>query len=233
MGWKWCQQLVRWIVFWYNVDPRCQEKAQPTTPRTVSFVTLAPKPDFHLHCDQPQHETHNLQHTLSEWFCGCFGIPLKNQCLRMLFLYSTQGSDKICQKPSEIYITKLHSTHLPFCKTPATATNARTKAPIYKLRGRRCSRRMAHSDPPPPARRGQGVPDSLQTLTDLTDLQTPKALRGPRLCRRPLPPNRSFHTSASFSQIFFIFLPLKNSSKFGPLSNPPQISQIGPLGTQS
>jgi hypothetical protein len=57
-----------------------------------------------------------------------------------------QQTIKNCQKPSEIYITNLHSTHLPFCKTPATATNARTKAPIYKVRGRRCSRRMAHSD---------------------------------------------------------------------------------------
>ena len=107
--------------FLIQFRPTLPKKTQPTTPRTFSFVTLAPKPDFHLHCDQPQHETHNLQHTLSEWICGCFGIPLKNQCLRMLFLYSTQGSDKICQKPSEIYITKLHSTHLPFCKTSATA----------------------------------------------------------------------------------------------------------------
>ena len=64
------------------------------------FLTLVPKPDFHLHCDQPQHETHNLQHILSEWICGCFGIPFSDRYLRMLFLYSTnkkQGSDKICQ----------------------------------------------------------------------------------------------------------------------------------------
>mgnify|MGYP002805218888 CR=1 FL=1 len=97
MGWKWCQKLIRWVVFYTISTHTAPKKPQPTTPRTFSFVTLAPKPDFHLHCDQPQHETHNLQHTLSEWICGCFGIPLKNQCLRMLFLYSTQGSDKICQ----------------------------------------------------------------------------------------------------------------------------------------
>jgi hypothetical protein len=26
-----------------------KKRRQPTTPRTFSFVTLAPKPDFHLH----------------------------------------------------------------------------------------------------------------------------------------------------------------------------------------
>ena len=82
------------------------------------------------------------------------------RCFRTYFCRSLHGEQpqqtiKNCQKPSEISTTKLHSTNLPFCKTPATATNARTKAPIYKVRGRRCSRRMAHSDPPPPAS-GQG-----------------------------------------------------------------------------
>ena len=73
------------------------------------------------------------------------------RCFRTYFCRSLHGEQpqqtiKNCQKPSEISTTKLHSTNLPFCKTPATATNARTKAPIYKVRGRRCSRRMAHSD---------------------------------------------------------------------------------------
>ena len=77
--------------------PTLPKTTQPTTPRTFFSVTLAPKPDFHLHRDQPQHETHNPRHTLSEWICCCFGIPFLDRCLRMFFLYSTQGSDKICQ----------------------------------------------------------------------------------------------------------------------------------------
>ena len=71
--------------------------------------------------------------------------------LRSLNGEQPQRTIKNCQKPSEISTTKLHSDNLAFCTTPAAATNARTKTPIYKVRGRRCSRRMAHSDPPPPA----------------------------------------------------------------------------------
>ena len=139
MGWKWCQILILWVVFWYNFDPRCQKKTQPTTPRTFSFVTLAPKPDFHLHCDQPQHETHNLQHTLSEWICGCFGIPLKNRCLRMLFLYSTQGSDKICQdlqRSAKIKQDQPKDRQAQTCKRHLQKQIMKRRAP--KMRGRRC-----------------------------------------------------------------------------------------------
>ena len=149
MGWKWCQILILWVVFWYNFDPRCQKRTQPTTPRTFSFVTLAPKPDFHLHCDQPQHETHNLQHTLSEWICGCFGIPLKNQCLRMLFLYSTQGSDKICQdlqRSAKICQDQTRSTKgsaSTNLQAPLAETNHET--PSSKNEGAALSRRMASS----------------------------------------------------------------------------------------
>jgi len=50
--------------FLIQFRPTLPKKSQPTTPRTFYFVTLAPKPDLNLHCDQPQHETHNLQHTL-------------------------------------------------------------------------------------------------------------------------------------------------------------------------
>ena len=90
-------------------------------------------------------------------------IDFRTYFCRSLHGEQPQQTIKNCQKPSEIYITKLHSTHLPFCKTPATATNARTKPPIYKVRGRRCSRRMAHSDPPPPAS-GQGWNGVLRPL---------------------------------------------------------------------
>ena len=64
-------------------------------------------------------------------------------------------------------------------------------------------------------------------------LQTQKARRGPRLCRRPLRPKTSFHTSASFFCFFSFLAPLKRSSKIGPLSHPPKVSKFGPLGTQS
>ena len=129
--------------------PTLPKKTQPTTPRTFSFVTLAPKPDFHLHCDQPQHETHNLQHTLSEWICGCFGIPLKNQCLRMLFLYSTQGSDKICQdlqRSAKICQDQTRSTKgsaSTNLQAPLAETNHET--PSSKNEGAAVSRRMASS----------------------------------------------------------------------------------------
>ena len=115
----------------------------------------------------------------------------------MIFWYFVeQRTIKSWQKSSEIFTMKLHGHNSPLSKTPAAATNACTETPSYKMGGRRCSRLMAHSDPPPPARRGQGVWNSLQIWRILTDWQTPKALRGPRLCRRPFLPNRSFHTSA-------------------------------------
>ena len=49
------------------------------------------------------------------------------RCLGTYFCRSLHGEQpqqtiKNCQKPSEISITKLHSTHLAFCKTPAIAT---------------------------------------------------------------------------------------------------------------
>jgi hypothetical protein len=40
---------------------------------------------------------------------------------------------------------------LQFAVTPAAATNACPKTPRFKIGGRRCSRRMAHSDLPPPS----------------------------------------------------------------------------------
>ena len=116
------------------------------------------------------------------------------RCFRTYFCRSLHGEQpqqtiKNCQKPSEISITKLHSTHLPFCKTPATATNARTKAPIYKVRGRRCSRRMAHSDPPPPAsgQAGNGVLGPLRVFLQISEIFRLQSLTGPTLRRRPLP----------------------------------------------
>ena len=57
---------------------------------------------------------------------------------------------KNCKKLSTILITKLHNVNLPLCRTPAVATNTCTKTPSFKIGVRRCSRRMAHSDPPHP-----------------------------------------------------------------------------------
>ena len=63
----------------------------------------------------------------------------------------------------------------------------------------------------------------LQTLSILTFLQTPKPLRGPRLCRRPFPPKPSFHIPASFFHIFFIFFAdqkfIKNPTSIKPSQN--------------
>jgi hypothetical protein len=135
--------------FLYNFDPRCQKRAQPTTPRTFSFVTLAPKPDFHLHCDQPQHETHNPQHILSEWIWCCLGIPFLDRCLRMFFLYSTQGSDKICQdlqRSAKICQDQTRSTKgsaSTNLQAPLAETNHET--PSSKNEGAAVSRRMASS----------------------------------------------------------------------------------------
>ena len=119
--------------------PTLQKQTQPTTPRTFSFVTLAPKPDFHLHCDQPQHETHNPQHILSEWICCCLGIPFLDRCLRMFFLYSTQGSDKICQdlqRSAKIKQDQPKDRQAQTCKRHLQKQIMKRRAP--KMRGRRC-----------------------------------------------------------------------------------------------
>ena len=113
-----------------------------TTHNTTNFfffVTLAPKPDFHLHRDQPQHETHNPQHILSEWICCCLGIPFLDRCLRMFFLYSTQGSDKICQdlqRSAKIKQDQPKDRQAQTCKRHLQKQIMKRRAP--KMRGRRC-----------------------------------------------------------------------------------------------
>ena len=61
-------------LFFDTMSTHAAKKNTTHNTTNLFFVTLAPKPDFHLHCDQPQHEIHNLQHTPSEWICCCFGI---------------------------------------------------------------------------------------------------------------------------------------------------------------
>ena len=128
-----------WGCFLIQFRPTLPRKNTTHNTTNLFFVTLAPKPDFHLHCDQPQHETHNLQHTLSEWICGCFGIPLKKQCLRMFFLYSTQGSDKICQdlqRSAKIKQDQPKDRQAQTCKRHLQKQIMKRRAP--KMRGRRC-----------------------------------------------------------------------------------------------
>ena len=97
-----------------------------------------------------------------------------------------QRTIKNCQKPLEISTTKLQNDYLPFCRTPAAAINVRTKTPISKVRGRRCSRRMAHSDPPPPSGGRTACQTKLRIL-QISEFSDSKSLCGPTLRRRPLP----------------------------------------------
>ena len=75
-----------------------------------------------------------------------FWLPFLTVFCRSLNGEQPQRTIKSCRKPFEISTATLHCHHFAFCRTPAAATNARTKPPSYKMGGRRCSRRMAHSD---------------------------------------------------------------------------------------
>ena len=67
-------------------------------------------------------------------------------------------------------------------------------------RGRR--QRRNPLNPPPPARRGQGVPDDFAN-SNLTFLQTPKPLQDTAFCRRPLPAEIIFsHLRLIFPDFF-------------------------------
>ena len=136
------------------------KKHNPQHHEPCVFVTLAPKPDFHLHCDQPQHETHNLQHTLSDMNCGCFGIPFLDRCLRMFF-FTLQIKNKVLTRSAGTNLqAPLAETdnetpvHAPSCRTflITTANTAQQSHRILGklLRNRRvscsyCSRAMGPS----------------------------------------------------------------------------------------
>ena len=126
--------------------------------------------------------------------------------LRSLNGEQPQRTIKNCQKPSEISTTKLHSDNLAFCTTPAAATNARTKTPIYKVRGRRCSRRMAHSDPPPPSGGSNTACRTKLRILQISEFSDSKSLYGPNLRRRPLPQNACGRPSEPPPPHFFSFL---------------------------
>ena len=102
-----------------------------------------------------------------------------------------------------------------------------------QIRGRRCSRRMAHSDPPPPSRRAgfQGVSN---LHSDFCRLLTSD---GPRPIRRPDPAERlEMHFADPQSQnLRFLanFLSIENSSKIRLLKNAPKTSKVGPLIAQT
>ena len=104
----------------------------------------------------------------------------------------------------------------------------------FQKEGRRQGRHPTY--PPPPGRRGQGVPNAFADSIDSYRFTDSKASPG----TPPLPPTLAPEILFShirlifpFFPFFHFFLPIKNSSKIGPLSNLPKTSKIGPLGAQS
>ena len=85
---------------------------------------------------------------------------------------------KNCREPSEISTAKLHCRNLAFCKMPATATNACTKTPSYKMGGggARAAWRIRIRRPPPSWRVGHGVSDQTPYFCrPLPDSRPPRA----------------------------------------------------------
>jgi hypothetical protein len=157
-------------------------------------------------------------------------------CFRTNFCRSLHGEQpqqtiKTCQKPSEIYITKLHSTHLPFCKTPATATNARNKAPIYTARGAAvlAPHGAFRSAAPCLWQAGNGVLESLCQFLQISELFR---LQKPHRAN-PLPPTPTvicinfnhWPIQVAFFQIFLIFLLAQKIIKNRTSITPPNKSQ--------
>ena len=140
------------------------------------------------------------------------------------------------RKSSEISTANLHGQNSPLSKTPAAATNACTETPSYKMGGggARAAWRIRIRRPPLGVQTRRVEPNF--GFCRSPNSQTPKASKGPTSAADPVHYLRAdvfLTASASFFHMFFIFCSLKRSSKIGPLSNPPKISKIGPLGAQS
>ena len=163
-----------------------------------------------------------------------------------IFLTFWKNLGAICSKCPRFQCNKWHQQHLhknkqgfnkylPIlnphnsCFTFVVQQSRVSPTPqVLKKQGRRNSRRG--NNPPPPARRGQGVPDSVQTLHDSAWLCKIQKLFGrPLEFRRPLRQRSSFHNFIDFSILFLFFWSLQKSSKIGPLSNPSKILKIGIL----
>ena len=99
-------------------------------------------------------------------------------------------------------------------------------------RGRR--QRRQPSNPPPPACRGQGVPNAFADSDYSYRFADTKASPGHRLLPPTLAAESLFsHLRLIFPDFVSFWGPLINSSKIGPLSNPTKTSKIGPLGAPS
>ena len=135
--------------FLYNFDPHCPKKT--TTHNTTNFLfrNLGPKTRFPFTLWptttwNPQPTTHPFWMDLL-----LFWDNILDRCLRMLFLYSTQGSDKICQdlqRSAKICQDQTRSTKgsaSTNLQAPLAETNHET--PSSKNEGAAVSRRMASS----------------------------------------------------------------------------------------
>ena len=125
--------------FLYNFDPHCPKKT--TTHNTTNFLfrNLGPKTRFPFTLWptttwNPQPTTHPFWMDLL-----LFWDNILDRCLRMLFLYSTQGSDKICQdlqRSAKIKQDQPKDRQAQTCKRHLQKQIMKRRAP--KMRGRRC-----------------------------------------------------------------------------------------------
>ena len=167
---------------------------------------------------------------------GCFSAAAFAECQSRLARNEITKNIKNVQITAEICRHKAQekTNHLNFHREFA-GCRMQTAAPSadLQIRGRRCSRRMAHSDPPPPSRRAgfQGVSN---LHSDFCRLLTSD---GPRPIRRPHPqiPLGAPVADPRTPNVGFLadFLPIENSSKIRLLKNAPKTSKVGPLIAQT
>jgi hypothetical protein len=92
----------------------------------------------------------------------------------------------------------------------ASSCNKRMR---FKIGGRRCSRRMAHSDPPPPSGARVACRTKLRIL-QISEFSDSKSLYGPNLRRRPRPLFASISDpGVIFSNLFHFFVRSENHQK--------------------
>ena len=88
--------------------------------------------------------------------------------------------------------------------------------------------------PKPPCLQGTGRSKCFCRLCRFLHFCRLQSLSGdPASAADPCRRNPLFTSPPHFSRFFSFFLPIKNSSKIWPLSNPPKTSKIGPLNAQS
>ena len=100
-----------------------------------------------------------------------------------------------------------------------------------KVGGRR--KRRLPVDPPPPARRGRGVPDAFANSDEFVSICRLQKLFGDPGSSADHPGRKHLFTHPPYFSKLFIFGAAQKSSKIGPLSNPSKISKIRSPGAQS